>query len=121
MVVLLVVPMLQNIYYSFFEWDGLGKPVLVGVQNYVALFQDQVLGGSMLNTVIWVGFTLVFPVLGGLLVAVFVTGVKGENFFKSIFFIPLTISFVATGTSGPTCSAGSWGCSTASSSSWASL
>jgi len=97
-VVLLIVPMLQNIYYSFFDWDGLGKPVFAGIRNFTALFSDSVLAGSMLNTVIWVAFTLVFPVMGGLLVAVFVTGLRGESFFKSIFFIPLTISFVATGT-----------------------
>ena len=98
MVVLLVIPMLQNIAYSFFDWDGISKPVFAGVRNFTALFSDSVLAGSMLNTVIWVAFTLVFPVMGGLLVAVFVTGLRGENFFKSIFFIPLTISFVATGT-----------------------
>ncbi len=63
-VVLLVVPMLQNIYYSFFDWDGLSKPVFIGVKNFISLFQDSVLAGSMLNTVIWVVFTLVFPVLG---------------------------------------------------------
>jgi ABC-type sugar transport system permease subunit len=96
-VVLLVVPMLQNVYYSFFNWDGLGAPVFNGIRNYVTLFTDRVIGTSMLNTVVWVIFTLVFPALGGLLVAVFLTGVKGAGFFKSIFFIPLTISFVATG------------------------
>ncbi len=96
-VVLLVVPMLQNVYYSFFDWDGLGAPIFAGLKNYVTMFADRVIGLSMLNTVIWVVFTLVFPALGGLLVAVFISGVKGENIFKSIFFIPLTISFVATG------------------------
>ncbi len=89
--------MLQNVYYSFFNWDGLGAPVFNGIKNYVTLFTDAVIGTSMLNTVLWVVFTLVFPALGGLLVAVFLTGVKGASFFKSIFFIPLTISFVATG------------------------
>jgi multiple sugar transport system permease protein len=96
-VVLLVVPMLQNVYYSFFRWDGLGVPVLIGLKNYVTLFGDRVIGTSMLNTVLWVVFTLVFPAMGGLLVAVFVTNLRGEGLFKSIFFIPLTISFVATG------------------------
>jgi ABC-type sugar transport system permease subunit len=96
-VVLLVVPMLQNVYYSFFRWDGLGVPVLIGLKNYVTLFGDRVIGNSMLNTVLWVVFTLVFPAMGGLLVAVFVTNLRGEGLFKSIFFIPLTISFVATG------------------------
>jgi multiple sugar transport system permease protein len=95
--VLLVVPMLQNIYYSFFDWNGLGTPLFIGLKNYVKMFSDRVIGTSMLNTVIWVVCTLALPVMGGLLVAVFVTGVKGAGFFKSIFFIPLTISFVATG------------------------
>ena len=97
MFVLLVIPMVQNVYYSFFNWNGLGTPLFNGLKNYVTMFTDRVIGRSMLNTVIWVAFTLVFPAMGGLLVAVFVTGVRGAGFFKSIFFIPLTISFVATG------------------------
>ncbi|MBN1837135.1 MAG: sugar ABC transporter permease [Spirochaetales bacterium] len=96
-VVLLLVPMAQNVYYSFFEWDGLGEPVFNGISNYTRLVVDQDFLVSMRNTLIWVVFTLLFPVLGGLLVAVFVEGLIGERFFKSIFFIPLTISFVATG------------------------
>jgi ABC-type sugar transport system permease subunit len=96
-VVLLLVPMLQNIYYSFFDWDGIGKPAFSGIANYARLLGDRDFLTSLRNTVIWVGFTLAFPVLGGLLVAVFVDGVRFERFFKSVFFIPLTISFVATG------------------------
>ena len=96
-VVLLLVPMLQNLYYSFFDWDGLAKPVFNGVANYTKLLVDRDFLISLRNTILWVGFTLVFPVLGGLLVAVFVDGVRFERLFKSIFFIPLTISFVATG------------------------
>jgi ABC-type sugar transport system permease subunit len=95
--VLLVIPMMQNVYYSFFNWNGLGTPIFNGLKNYVTMFTDRVIGRSMLNTIVWVVFTLAFPAMGGLLVAVFVTGVRGAGFFKSIFFIPLTISFVATG------------------------
>ena len=96
-VVLLVVPMAQNIYFSFFDWDGLAPPVFTALKNYADMFADRVLARSMLNTVLWVAFTLLVPVMGGLLVAVFVAGLRLENLFKSIFFIPLTISFVATG------------------------
>jgi ABC-type sugar transport system permease subunit len=96
-VVLLLVPMFQNIYYSFFEWDGISKPVFTGFGNYTSLFEDANFLVSFRNTLIWVGFTLLFPVMGGLLVAIFVRGLVLERFFKSVFFIPLTISFVATG------------------------
>jgi ABC-type sugar transport system permease subunit len=95
--VLLVIPMFQNVYYSFFDWNGLTAPLFNGLKNYVTMFTDRVIARSMINTALWVAFTLVFPAMGGLLVAVFVTGVRGAGFFKSIFFIPLTISFVATG------------------------
>ena len=92
----LLVPMAQNIYYSFFDWDGLGKPVFNGLRNYFTLFSDSNFLVSMRNTVIWVVFTLVFPMAGGLLIAGLIRGIKYENLFKSIFFIPLTISFVST-------------------------
>jgi multiple sugar transport system permease protein len=89
--------MFQNIYYSFFEWDGIKTPVFIGFQNYLSTISDNNFLISLRNTLIWVGFTLVFPVMGGLLIAVFIKGIVLENFFKSIFFIPITISFVATG------------------------
>jgi len=96
-VILLLIPMLQNIYYSFFNWDGIKEPIYIGLKNYLSIFTDVNFLISLRNTIIWVGFTLIFPVMGGLLVAVFMRGLKFENFFKSIFFIPITISFVATG------------------------
>ena len=95
--VLLLIPMFQNIYYSFFDWDGLKKPVFIGLNNYLTFFSDENFLVSFRNTLIWVGFTLIFPVMGGLLIAIFVRGLVLEKLFKSIFFIPLTISFVATG------------------------
>lgn len=96
-VILLLVPMLQNVYYSFFNWDGISMPVFNGFKNYIAIFRDVDFRISFQNTLLWVAFTLIFPVMGGLLIAVFLRGLKFENFFKSIFYIPLTISFVATG------------------------
>lgn len=92
----LLVPMARNIYYSLFEWDGLSKPVFSGLRNFLALFSDSNFLVSMRNTVIWVVFTLVFPMAGGLLIAGLIRGIRGENVFKSVFYIPLTISFVST-------------------------
>jgi multiple sugar transport system permease protein len=95
--VLLLVPMIQNVYYSFFQWDGISSPIFIGIGNYTSFFSDSNFIRSFMNTLIWVAATLIFPVFGGLLIAVFIRGIKGERFFKSIFFIPLTISFVSTG------------------------
>lgn len=95
--VLLLLPMLQNLYLSFFNWNGVADPVFIGFKNYIKFFSDEVFLKSMTNTLIWVLFTIIFSVTIGLLVAVFVRDVKGEKFFRSVFFVPLTISFVSTG------------------------
>ncbi len=94
---LLLLPMAQNLYYSFFQWDGISKEIFVGLKNYLSFFADTNFVRSFLNTLVWVVATLAFPVLGGLIIANFLRGLRHGNLFKSIFFIPLTISFVATG------------------------
>jgi len=63
---LLLVPMFQNIYYSFFQWDGISQPIFNGLNNYIQLFKDSNFLTSFLNTILWVVFTLIFPVFGGL-------------------------------------------------------
>jgi multiple sugar transport system permease protein len=94
---LLLVPMAQNLWYSFFKWDGISKAVFVGLKNYVSFFGDSNFIRSFVNTLIWVVATLAFPVFGGLVIANFLRGLRLSTLFKTIFFIPLTISFVATG------------------------
>jgi ABC-type sugar transport system permease subunit len=94
---LLLVPMAQNAYYSFFKWDGISEPVAVGLRNYLAFFEDSNFLRSFLNTLVWVVATLVFPVGGGLIIATFLRGMRGGDALKSVFFAPLTISFVSTG------------------------
>lgn len=95
--VLLLIPMVQNLYYSFTSWDAIGIPQWIGLDNYIELLRDTNFFVSLVNTVIWVVATLLLPVLGGLLIAIFIREIRGGNIFKSIIFFPLAISFVSTG------------------------
>jgi ABC-type sugar transport system permease subunit len=94
---LLLYPMMSNVYLSFFSWSGLGKPVFIGIENYIHAFQDSNFLKSFSNTLIWVVYTLAVPVMGSLVIAVFLKNIKGGTVYKSIFFLPLTLSFVSTG------------------------
>ncbi len=96
-IVFLLYPMMDNVYISFFKFSGFGKPVFVGLKNYTRAFQDTNFILSFTNTLIWVVFTLAVPVIGSLIIAVFLKNMKGGNFYKAIFFLPLTLSFVSTG------------------------
>lgn len=92
-----IVPIFRNIYLSLFESDGLSVMRFVGFQNYINMFRDANFLRSVTNSVIWVLFTIVFSVGAGLLIAVFVNGIRGENIIKSVFFMPLAISCVSVG------------------------
>ncbi len=95
--VLLLYPMLENVYLSFFKYSGMGEPVFVGLKNYLKAYQDSNFILSFTNTLLWVVFTLAVPVIGSLIVAVFIKNMRGSGFYKFVFFIPLTLSFVSTG------------------------
>lgn len=95
--VFLTLPMIYNTYLSFFKWDGLKPMKFIGLDNYLKFFRDLNFTSSLTNTLIWVAFTLFFVVTSALLVAVFIKNIPGENLLKTIFFLPLAISFVSTG------------------------
>ena len=48
--IFMIVPIICAIYYSFFEWNGIGKMKFLGFQNYINL-----LGGSRISKVFYNG------------------------------------------------------------------
>jgi ABC-type sugar transport system permease subunit len=93
---LLLVPMVRTFLYSFTDYRGLVSWTFVGLENYVRFVRDPTFLRSFANTLIWVVATLAFPVCGGLLIAVALNGMRG-GVYKTVIFLPLTISFVTTG------------------------
>ena len=104
--VYIVFPTLQTIRLSFDTGSNFSPTEFVGLKNYVDLFaHDRLyldLGrglplGALPNTVLWivlfVGGTLVF----GLLTAVLSDSVRYGQVVKTIVFVPMAISFTATG------------------------
>lgn len=80
-------------------WKGLLPDYTwVGFKNYIDLFSDQRFMVDIRNTLI---FTVVFMV-GCLVVGFFNAylldqGLRGENFFRSLFLFPMAISYIVTG------------------------
>lgn len=96
--VLVVVPIIMSIYYSLLEWDGIGKGVFVGLQNYKDIFTDTRFLNSVKNSLLYAGFSLVLQLPFSLLLAVVVANLsRGEKFYRTTFFIPVIISSVVIG------------------------
>ncbi|MFM0302247.1 sugar ABC transporter permease [Paraburkholderia sediminicola] len=92
-----VVPIVQSLALSLYDWDGLGKASFIGFANYVELFHDPDFWAALRNNLIWlVGFMLAIP--AGLFMALFLNQhVFGIRLIKSLFFFPFVISQAVIG------------------------
>ena len=84
----------QVFYYSFFDWNGVGKAVFTGLDNYVSLWNASafmVANGNGLK------FAQVITVYQMVLASVFAIAVSNprvpfRRFFRSAYFIPVVLS-----------------------------
>lgn len=90
-------PIVSGLYISFFRWDGVGEMKWKGWENYERIFTDPVFLLSMKNTAI-IGLIAHIPILGGSMVFAYILNgqfIKGNNLFKTIYFLPMVTSAVA--------------------------
>ncbi len=98
--VVVVIPVVMSFYYSLFSWDGIGQPVFNGFKNYVELFGKADIGFvlAIFNAVkIALASLFVQIPLGLILALLLAEGVKGEKFFRTVYFIPFILSAVVIG------------------------
>lgn len=95
-VLLLVVPILQALYYSFTTWDGF-QSSWVGIANYGQLFISPTFWRVLQNNLLLlltVPFAVVIP-FG--IAAVLNEHVFGWRVFRTLYFVPTAVSWVVTG------------------------
>lgn len=99
-VLIVFLPIFISGYYSTLNWDGLNKPVFIGLDNYIELF-TKTTGGfvlSLKNSFLFVIVSVFIQLPISLFLAlVLANGVKGEKFFLNVYFIPVIISTVVIG------------------------
>ena len=93
---LLVLPILQTVFYSFTDWNGLTSR-WIGLDNYERLFTDTTFWQVVLNNVFLL-LSIPVAILIPLAVAFLLNEhVRGWRFFRSIYFLPTAISWVVIG------------------------
>lgn len=90
-------PIVYGLYLSFFRWDGMTQMHFIGIENYISIFKDVLFWRALKNTLV-IGIIAHIPILlGGLALAFILNSklIKGENIFKTIYFMPMVTSAVA--------------------------
>jgi len=95
--IFIVIPTIQSIRLSFMEEEIDGSTTWVGFQNFKDLFAEDYFPNMVINNLMWIAIVPFMTVAIGLAIAQFANNVgsKSEKIFKSIFFMPMTISFVS--------------------------
>ena len=96
-VVFMVIPTFEVFRMSLFRWGGYSaKKTFVGLQNFKILLQDRKFFQSFQNTVLLIVLVTLVTISLSLVMAAILTRekVKGQTFFRVIFYIPNILSVV---------------------------
>jgi raffinose/stachyose/melibiose transport system permease protein len=98
---LIVVPFLINTYLSFTQWQGVGMPTWVGLNNYQKAAGDVAFWASFKNNLSLIVAMVIIPTLLGLFLAAFLFdyiatkfGGTISNFFRAGFYLPQIVPVV---------------------------
>lgn len=91
------IPFLKMIQFSFYNMKYIGERKFVGWNNYIKVFKNKDLFGSLLVSLYYMGGGVVQLALALLFATMFVFKVKGESVFKAALFFPYLICGIAIG------------------------
>lgn len=91
-------PIVYGAWLSLTDWDGVGDADFVGLKNYTAIFDDPAFLQSLLNTFVFAICVVIGKNVVGLGLAMLVNvPLKGQNFFRTFLFFPVTLSVIVVG------------------------
>ncbi|NKZ08290.1 ABC transporter permease [Actinomadura latina] len=91
---LVVYPIVYSVIRSFFDASG---DAFVGVDNYTGVFKGHDNLVAVRNTAIWIVVAPTIVTIVGLVFAVLTERIRWATVFKLVVFMPMAISFLASG------------------------
>ena len=97
-ILFLIWPIFQAVYYSTFNWNGLGPATnFVGVDNFSRILNDSVFRLTVGHTLVIVTLSLWIQLPLALILAVMIgRKLAGRTLFRIIFFLPYVFSEIVT-------------------------
>lgn len=89
-----LVPTIRGIYLSFTEYSILGEPKWVGLDNYAAIFKDELFWNAMVVTIQYVAINIVFQTVIALGLALLMHRVAKSTFVRGALLLPFLVANV---------------------------
>lgn len=96
-VLVVLIPSISAIWYSFTDWTGIGGAKFIGWANYVTMFGDAAFLNALVHNIFWTVFFLIVPMAMGLFGAYALTRVRRFRLiYRVTFFVPYIVASVVT-------------------------
>jgi len=92
-----LVPTLQALVYSLYDWSGFGQDMrFVGLGNFQELLGDRLFWTSITNTIgiLIIGGVIIFGI-AFIMTMMISEGIRGKKFFRGVIFLPNIIAVIA--------------------------
>src|ERR671912_2397165 len=104
LLVIVIIPLIFNVYLTFTEWRGVRTPEFIGLQNWFKVFTDEDFWTSFTNSVWMVLAMVVVPTTIGLIVAALLFDVVGRkfggkvgSFLRATYYLPQILPIAVAG------------------------
>ncbi|AUG30554.1 MULTISPECIES: carbohydrate ABC transporter permease [Microbacterium] len=104
LLVIVIVPLVWNVYLTFTSWKGVRAPEFIGVDNWIKLVGDDAFWTSFLNSVWMVIAMVIVPTIVGLIVAALLFDVVGRkfggrvgSFLRATYYLPQILPVAVAG------------------------
>ncbi len=100
LIVFWIWPVIDSVSLSLSKWNGFGRPTFIGFRNYLALFQDADFLAAAKNTLLAAIVYLLFMGLLSLSLGMILDSLTrtSSNIFRTIYFLPVTVTLVVGAT-----------------------
>jgi len=90
------IPVISAFFISFTQWNLFNEVTWVGLGNYAALAGDEIFAKVLGNTAYFVLASVPVQIVLALLCALVLNrGIKGQTFFRVVYFLPVVTSTIA--------------------------
>jgi raffinose/stachyose/melibiose transport system permease protein len=93
-----LVPLIAGIYLAMLRWDGIEPPIFVGLNNFVRMFNDELIWLALWHNAVYAFGTVVGKIVLSLILALLLNqAIHGRTVYRTALFLPVVMSFVVVG------------------------